>query len=330
MPTVMARARKNTPVTPVIEISGRKTTIGVIVDPTSGLLISRIALRMASARLWPASRCMHDVLDHHDGVVDHQADRGRQAAQRHQVEALAEQRRVMNVTATVAGMTRPATSEVPQSRRNTTMMMEARIRPIRIASRTLCDRIVDDFGLVVEGLQLDAGRQRLPDRGDLGVHLFRHAHRVAVRLPVDIEQHGRFAVRRDHRVDRAHGLGCTPATSPIRTGNPAGVVFTAMLPISSGVRACPLTRLRTKLMVGLDQAGRIDHVAAAHGLQQRGHGDRRLPASSPGWAGSRTPAPGRPAPPPWRRRSAGSAGASSRRWQSPRAASATPVSEVRL
>ena len=37
----------------------------------------------------------------------------------------------------VAGITSPATSDVPQSRRNSTMMMEARIRPIRMASRTL-------------------------------------------------------------------------------------------------------------------------------------------------------------------------------------------------
>ncbi len=46
-------------------------------------------------------------------------------------------RRMMNVTAMVAGITRPATSEVPQSRRNSTMIREARTRPSRIASRTL-------------------------------------------------------------------------------------------------------------------------------------------------------------------------------------------------
>ena len=43
----------------------------------------------------------------------------------------------MNVTAIVAGITRPATSEVPQSRRNSTRMMDASTSPIRIASRTL-------------------------------------------------------------------------------------------------------------------------------------------------------------------------------------------------
>ena len=43
----------------------------------------------------------------------------------------------MNVTAIVAGITSPATSDVPQSRKNRTRMMEASTSPIRIASRTL-------------------------------------------------------------------------------------------------------------------------------------------------------------------------------------------------
>ena len=46
-------------------------------------------------------------------------------------------RSTMNVTASVAGMTRPATSDVPQSRKNTTMMSEASTRPRITASRTL-------------------------------------------------------------------------------------------------------------------------------------------------------------------------------------------------
>ena len=41
---VMANARKKVPVTPVMEISGRNTTIGVIVEPISGMVNSRSAL----------------------------------------------------------------------------------------------------------------------------------------------------------------------------------------------------------------------------------------------------------------------------------------------
>ena len=37
---VTASARKKVPVTPVMEMSGRKTTIGVIVEPMRGTVIS--------------------------------------------------------------------------------------------------------------------------------------------------------------------------------------------------------------------------------------------------------------------------------------------------
>ena len=46
-------------------------------------------------------------------------------------------RSAMKVTAMVAGITRPATSEVPQSRRNSTMISDASTSPMRMASRTL-------------------------------------------------------------------------------------------------------------------------------------------------------------------------------------------------
>ena len=41
---VTASARKKLPVTPVMEIKGRKTTIGVIVEPINGIVISLSAL----------------------------------------------------------------------------------------------------------------------------------------------------------------------------------------------------------------------------------------------------------------------------------------------
>ena len=53
---VMASARKKLPVTPLTDTRGRKTTTGVMVDPMSGVVISRRALRTASERLSPASR----------------------------------------------------------------------------------------------------------------------------------------------------------------------------------------------------------------------------------------------------------------------------------
>src|SRR5579863_1165476 len=53
---VIARARKKEPVTPAIEISGRKTTMGVMVEPRRGTKSSRRAVEMETKRDWPASR----------------------------------------------------------------------------------------------------------------------------------------------------------------------------------------------------------------------------------------------------------------------------------
>ena len=44
---VTAKARKKVPVTPVVEIRGRKTTMGVIVEPISGTVNSFSAPWMA-------------------------------------------------------------------------------------------------------------------------------------------------------------------------------------------------------------------------------------------------------------------------------------------
>jgi hypothetical protein len=71
--------------------AARKTTTGVMVEPISGVVISLQRLAHGIAAALAAIAVQHDVLHHHDGVVDHQADGGGQAAQRHQVEALADQ-----------------------------------------------------------------------------------------------------------------------------------------------------------------------------------------------------------------------------------------------
>ena len=136
-PTVTARARKKTPVTPVMEISGRNTTMGVMVEPTSGTRISRIALRMASARVCPESRCMTMFST---TTMASSITRPTAAARPPRVIRLKlwfMARSMMKVIPIVAGITRPATSEVPQSRRNSTMMNDARISPMTMASRTL-------------------------------------------------------------------------------------------------------------------------------------------------------------------------------------------------
>ena len=57
---VRASARKKLPVTPVTAMRGRKTTTGVMVEPTSGVAISCSAMRMALSATGPrrdARRC---------------------------------------------------------------------------------------------------------------------------------------------------------------------------------------------------------------------------------------------------------------------------------
>jgi len=46
---VMASARKKLPVTPVMDTKGRNTTIGVMVEPINGTVISRSAIAWGAA-----------------------------------------------------------------------------------------------------------------------------------------------------------------------------------------------------------------------------------------------------------------------------------------
>ncbi len=86
MPTVTASARKKVPVTPLIVTSGRKTTMGVIVDPIRGTRISCSAFRMASPRDFIGIAVENNVFYHNDRVINHETDCRGQAAQRHQVK----------------------------------------------------------------------------------------------------------------------------------------------------------------------------------------------------------------------------------------------------
>src|SRR6185437_14515292 len=135
-PTVMASARKNTPVTPVIEINGTKTTMGVMVEPTNGLVISARAARMASARPLPASRwsTMFSTTTMASSITSPTAAARPPRLMR--LKLCPSAAMTTNVIRIVAGITSPATSEVPQSRRNSTITMDARTRPMRMASRT--------------------------------------------------------------------------------------------------------------------------------------------------------------------------------------------------
>jgi len=215
-----------------------------------------------------------DVLHHHDGVVDHQADGGGQSAQRHQVEGRAGHLRAMNVTATVAGITIPATSEVPQSRRNSTRMTDARISPIRMASRALpMAELTISTGR--KTLQFDVLRQRLADGFDFGVHLLGHRDRIAVGLPVDVQQDGRLAVGGDHGVDRLDGVQhrADVPDANRQIGRRRFDDDVGNLGRRAGLAA---DKSENKLMISLHQPGRIHHVALGNRVEDVGHGDGGL------------------------------------------------------
>ena len=111
--------------------------MGVMVEPIKGVRISRRALRIACARGWPESRCstMFSTTTMASSITSPTAAASPPSVIRLKVSFI--MRKAINVTAMVAGITRPATSEVPQSRRNSTMIRDASMRPIRMASRTL-------------------------------------------------------------------------------------------------------------------------------------------------------------------------------------------------
>ncbi len=90
-PTVIARARKNTPVTPVVAIKGTKTTIGRDrrKHQRSADFLQRAANGLQAVLSGVAVQ--GDIFDDHNGVVDDQPHSCRQPAQSHQVKALVEE-----------------------------------------------------------------------------------------------------------------------------------------------------------------------------------------------------------------------------------------------
>ena len=98
-------ALKNAPVTPERNASGTKITMVAADDPTSGRRNSPAAATHALPCRCspPAVQPPLDVLDHHDRVVDDQADGRRHAAQGHDVEAHSSTYSSSTVAASTAG-----------------------------------------------------------------------------------------------------------------------------------------------------------------------------------------------------------------------------------
>src|ERR1700686_2406553 len=62
-----------------------------------------------------------------------------------------------------------------------------------------------DGGLIVKGVDAYSRRERRQQIADLLVDFVRYIHRIALWLPVHIEQHRRFTIRGDNRINRRFG-----------------------------------------------------------------------------------------------------------------------------
>src|SRR5579862_1525465 len=145
-----------------------------------------------------------DVFHYHDGIVNHESHRGGQTTKRHQIEAFAQhlesdeghEHSDGNHQASDHGGS-PIAQEHNQNDRSENETQHDGV------THTF-DRIADDDRLVIKGNQLYPWWQRLLDARNFSVNFFRNLHRVAVRLPVDVQQYGRLPVGVDNRVDRLH------------------------------------------------------------------------------------------------------------------------------
>ena len=202
---VRARARKKVPVTPVTEMRGRKTTMGVTVDPMRGRVISARALRTASMRFLAGFTVEGDVFDDDDGVIDDEADSGSESAEGHEVKALADgpehnkcnSNGYRNDEAGDEGGS-PVAQEEDDDDRGEDESDEDGIADAG-------DAVANEMGLVVEGGDGDAGGQIGAELGDGGGDFVGDGDGVRVGLLEDVEEDGGLAVGGNDGVDGLRG-----------------------------------------------------------------------------------------------------------------------------
>ena len=192
---VTARARKKLPVTPVTEMSGRKTTTGVIVEPTSGTAISRRASAGGVDAGLAVVAVEDDVFDDDDGVIDDEADGCCESAEGHEVEAFADRPKKEYRDGDGDGDDEPGNERrgpvAEEEKKNDAGEDEAYEDGVAHA----CDALAHDGRLVVEGSECDARGERFAELVDLRGDGVGDGDGVAGRLAGDVEQDRRLAVR---------------------------------------------------------------------------------------------------------------------------------------
>ena len=130
-----------------------------------------------------------DVFHHHDGVVNHQPDGGCKTAERHQVEALVEYLERDKGDEDGRGNHQHGDdrgSPVAQKQHHDERSQDDSDEN---GVAHAVDGIDHQARLIVEGLEVNAGGQRLPNAFDFGVYFVGHGDGVAVRLAVDAQQY---------------------------------------------------------------------------------------------------------------------------------------------
>src|SRR6185437_12596404 len=213
-----------------------------------------------------------DVLDHDDGVVDHQADRGREDAQAHQVEALAEGGHDHKGDEDGGGDDQAGNQRGAPVAQEQDHHDRGQDEADEDGVADAANGLADDGGLVVEGREGDAGRQRLLEVGHFGVDLVGDGHGVAQGLAVDRQQHGGLAVGIHQRVD---GLdrGRDRGDVGDADGSARGGALDDDGADLGGVGDLPGDQAEEELMVALDQAGGIHQVGVLHRVKDVLHGD---------------------------------------------------------
>ena len=146
----------------------------------------------------------HHMFEHHHRIVDDKADGGRHAAQRHHVEAHAEREEKQTGCREDGGQHQPGDDHQPSRTEEDEEhdSREHRAHENRIPHRI--GRAYDQFGLIVEGGDLD--RRRQAERGEARIDRAHDRHCVAFERLADVDQHCLLAVR-GHPAERRSGRG---------------------------------------------------------------------------------------------------------------------------
>ena len=238
-------------------------------DQRSGDFMQSLAHRFAGSLA--AVAVEDDVLDHHNGVVDRQADSCGQAAQCHQVEALADQPQHQHCNRDgdrndQAGNQRGG--PVAQKKKENDTGQD---KPDEDGVAHAGDAVAHNLRLIVKGFEIHARRQLLLELHHLRGHRVGHGNRVAGGLAGNIQEHCLLAVGGDRGVDRHGGLLYLSHVGHVhRSAGWRGPHH--QLPQLFGVVNLRSHQPQNQLMVGLVETGRIHDVRRLDGVHQVGDG----------------------------------------------------------